>query len=370
MSGGWTSDIVEMQLPYVVRQAIDDTHLGDTIIRWVPSKDIEYGTMAIRFWHDPDNILPITGQPETMVITYPDGVHHLAVIGYVEKIGKESIKVGELMQTDAIIRILHYPKIPSAANGSFPILSCALTANVITEIIKLADYWYLADNDPTANGVHTTVYPNAGTTGSTYNLTQSGGRTVRPIPQANQVFSKRAWLAYDSGGYPFDMLSPVSTPYLTSDATGVTFVVVDSGSDFGSNRASTHYGAFNISSNGYFFGYLCDGHTSNTQNKTAFIPRSGSSVALGTFSRATSVLTIVRHKTNGQYYIWQNGTVYTGSTGMTGTANGRFGIDGAPMTTDEITGWCRTREFAWFRKALSDNDLASLISQKRTEYGI
>jgi hypothetical protein len=166
------------------------------------------------------------------------------------------------------------------------------------------------------------------------------------------------------------MLSPVSTPYLTSDATGVTFVVVDSGSDFGSNRASTHYGAFNTSSNGYFFGYLCDGHTSNTQNKTAFIPRSGSSVALGTFSRATSVLTIVRHKTNGQYYIWQNGTVYTGSTAMTGTSSGRFGIDGAPMTTDEITGWCRTREFAWFRKSLSDNDLASLISQKRTEYGI
>lgn len=206
MSGGWTSDITEMQLPYSVRQAIDDTHLGDTIIRWVPSQKIEHGTMAIRFWHDPARQLPITGDPEMMVITYPDGVNHLTVVGFVEKIGKESIKVGELMQTDALVRVIEYPKAESISNGSFPIITGALTGKVVTDIIETATLRYLVDTTPAspvkAAAIISTIPP------GTVNLPHdSGVGYIRSA--AGKVFGKRGFYVQEENGPG----SYKSTPY-------------------------------------------------------------------------------------------------------------------------------------------------------------
>lgn len=365
MSGGWTSDITEMTLPYSVRQAIDDTHLGDTMIRWVPSKKIEHGTMAIRFWHDPARQLPITGDPEMMVITYPDGVNHLTVVGFVEKIGKESIKVGELMQTDALVRVIDYPKAAAVTNGSFPMWTGALTGKVVTDIIDTATLRYLVDTTTTSpcepvkatipgvvadvpryglvaiETLDTVVFGRKGFC-SPVSATGNNQATVRPATMVDDltvalVISYGPWV---SNIVQLNQVSLMGIVGSSSDITGVSF-----------DHKHSPYWADHYDlriNNTQIYSTITDGDGATTTNKSRIV----------VLRRKLGVTTL---KINN---VTKSCTQVTGSFSAPKMACGFGSID--------IGGRGRfyVRDYAFWDYALSDTDFATINDQLCAEYGI
>jgi hypothetical protein len=357
MSGGWTSDITEMKLPYSVRQAIDDTHLGDTIVRWVPSKKIEHGTMAIRFWHDPAKQLPITGDPEMMVITYPDGVNHLTVVGFVEKIGNESIKVGELMQTDALVRVIDYPKAAAVPSGSFPMWTGALTSKVVTDIMETATLRYFVDTqDNSVGSIKTTIGP-AG-----YSLSASG---LPLASKSSSVFGK-----------PAIAMSPNATRYSGEPAgcssfftvNEYTMVAVMKHVPYWNPQPVDVYG--NVGTGVGVSAVTCiliGKDEVSTGHKNIEIYRGTVRLKEIINNSLTDVLVVVRCK-GGTCNIFINNTSYSASyTPGYVAGGGRIMFGKTIVTNVHVSDW---RDWAFWNYALSDTDFDSLNDQLCKEYGI
>jgi hypothetical protein len=360
MSGGWTSDITEMTLPYSVRQAIDDTHLGDTMIRWVPSKKIEHGTMAIRFWHDPARQLPITGDPEMMVITYPDGINHLTVVGFVEKIGKESIKVGELMQTDALVRVIDYPKAAAVPSGSFPMWTAALTCKVVTDIIETATLRYFIDSS--ANPVVDIIATNSPSSG--FNLVGNPGGASKN----GTIFGKAAIKLSEY---------PASYMYYATGTHVSSLFAIDEFTICGVLRYAEvlnrtyldHFG----NANAVYSGSIGTGLSVTRDANPPFykgvrLYRGYTQLTLATVPLpGTEMLAVARCK-GGTWRIYTNGVETTGSYTPGVVSAGsiiKFG-----RYTNSNPNLAHVRDWAFWNYALSDDDFLTLNDQLCAEYGI
>ncbi len=367
MSGGWTSDITEMTLPYSVRQAIDDTHLGDTMIRWVPSKKIEHGTMAIRFWHDPARKLPITGDPEMMVITYPDGVNHLTVVGFVEKIGKESIKVGELMQTDALVRVIEYPKAESISNGSFPMLTGALTGKVVTDIIETATLRYLVDTTPASPTDVATI--KATIPGASADIDHQTNGYIRTL--SAKVFGRRGFcasIAENNANY-------TNTSHLSPEITITDFTfafVFRLGPQKGA--AFSYNDVLKISlSNGLQHTGLSTNHSYGGLKRENFSIYVGTQEIYNSYSAGTGaggseigLVVLCRRASNVTRLIVNNVETACTQRTINPAANTIIASSNDGMNDFNHS----IRDWAFWSSALSDSDFSTLNDQLCAEYGI
>ncbi len=72
-SNGFFAEILNVADQGMERVSIDATHMGSTEMAFMPGLLINWGQLECEIAFDPDTTPPLTGAPEVVTITYPNG---------------------------------------------------------------------------------------------------------------------------------------------------------------------------------------------------------------------------------------------------------------------------------------------------------